>query len=221
MDPQAMTEALVLQPRHCWRAGEPRSTPKGEPLSEANRESFWTANLDRGNWPPISLAAAIGAALDRLSDRREFLHRLRSEGGSAEFFIGWFFADQSGDMLPHDLLMRAADLAIDLSFDVYSSSPSEGEERDLIPDETTALRVGLAILQAYYGREFVARFEPYRAVLFFGTWSVMGDSPAEKEARREQERLGPSHFVLVYGGGAPHVELRPRDGRVMRISLAR
>lgn len=128
MDLQAMTDALDLQPHHCWRAGEPRSTPKGELLSGVNGESFWTVNLGKGGWPPIFLATAISAALDQLSDRRAFLHQLRSEGGSAEFFIGWFFKDQSGDTLSHVLLARAADLGIDLSFDVYPlSSSSEGE----------------------------------------------------------------------------------------------
>ena len=94
-------------------------------------------------------------------------------------------------------------------------------ERDLILDEVTALQVGLAILKACYGPTFVARFEPYEAVFIDGAWAVMGDSPAHKEARREQERLGPGYFISVRGGGAPCVELSPRDGRVLRVNLAR
>ena len=48
----------------------------------------------------------------------------------------------------------------------------------------------------------------------------MGDSPM-KEARREQERLGPDHFNTVRGGGAPKITLSPVDARVERIALAR
>jgi Domain of unknown function (DUF4279) len=131
MAPQGMTDALGLQPRHSWRAGEPRSTPKGRPLSGVNRESFWISDLGKGSRPPTSLSAAISAALDQLSDRRTFLHKIRSEGGLAEFFIGWFFDSQSGDTLPYDLLARAADLGIDLSFDVYPLPPSSEDEQSL------------------------------------------------------------------------------------------
>lgn len=94
-------------------------------------------------------------------------------------------------------------------------------ERDLILDEATALQVGLAILKAYYGPAFVIRFEPYEAVFMDGAWAVMGDSPAHKEGRREQEHLGPVNFISVHGGGAPCVELSPRDGRVLRINPMR
>jgi hypothetical protein len=48
------------------------------------------------------------------------LHDIRSEGGTVELFIGWFFENQSGDVLTHQCLALAGDLQIDLSFDVYS-----------------------------------------------------------------------------------------------------
>ena len=100
-----------------------------------------------------------------------------------------------------------------------AGSPFGG--RNLIPDEVTALQVGIAILTAYFGKEFVARFEPYQAVLLHGKWAVMGNSPLHKEARREQERLGPDHFILVRGGGAPEITLSPIDARVEHIALSR
>ena len=93
--------------------------------------------------------------------------------------------------------------------------------RDLIPDEATALLVGVAILTAYFGKDVVKQFEPYKAVLMFGRWAVMGDSPAHKEARREQERLGPDYHISVRGGGAPELTLSPTDARVEHIALAR
>lgn len=127
MDPQAMTDALGLRPSRTWRTGGPRSTPKGELLGGTNGESYWTACIARGDWPPTPLAAAIGGALDRLADHRAFLRRVRSEGGSVEVFIGWFFDGLGGDVLPHDPLARAGDLGLDLSFDVY---PSPGPSDD-------------------------------------------------------------------------------------------
>jgi len=35
---------------------------------------------------------------------------------------------------------------------------------DLIPDAETALKVGRAILDKYYGEDFVRKYEPYRAI---------------------------------------------------------
>ena len=119
MAPQDITDALGLQPSRSWRGREPRSMPTGTPLSGVNSDIYWTTKLGEGSWPPTSLPTAIGAALDELSDRRAFLHQIRAEGGQAEFFIGWFFEGQSGDTLPYGLLAQAADLGIDLSFDVY------------------------------------------------------------------------------------------------------
>ena len=88
MVPQAMTDALGLRPKHAWRAGEPRSTLEGRLLGGVRSESYWAVELGWGDWPPTSLATAIGTALDQLPDRREFPHQVRAEGGPAEFFIG-------------------------------------------------------------------------------------------------------------------------------------
>ena len=84
--------------------------------------------------------------------------------------------------------------------------------RNLVPDEATALKVGIAIMTAYFGEELITKFEPYQAVLLEGKWAMMGDSPAHKEDRREQERLGPDYFISVRGGGAPELRCRRPPG---------
>jgi len=120
MDPMDMSAALDIQPHNCWRAGEPRVTHKGVPLEGTNAESFWTGPAEKGSWPPTTLACGIEAALEQFSGRRQFLQQIRSEGGRGEFFIGWFFDGPGGDLLPAALMAKAADLGIDLSFDVYA-----------------------------------------------------------------------------------------------------
>lgn len=119
MDPRDMTTALGMQPDRLWRAGEPRIGYKGQARDGVNAESYWTCPMEKGAWPPTTLASATEAALGRLSSKRGFLRQIRSEGGGAEFFIGWFFEGQGGDMLPAALLAKAAELEIDLSPDVY------------------------------------------------------------------------------------------------------
>jgi Domain of unknown function (DUF4279) len=118
-DPAEITSALGLTPSRTWRAGEPRSTAKGAPRPGENAESFWTATLAEGRWPEKALPDIISDLLDQLAARKDFFHRIRSEGGKAEFFVGWFFDGQSGDVFGCDLLARMADLKIDLSLDIY------------------------------------------------------------------------------------------------------
>jgi hypothetical protein len=119
IDPAEITAALHLNPSRCWRAGEPRTTPKGGELEGINRETYWTARLVEGEWPPTALPVLISDLLAQLALHRSFFHRIRSEGGAVEFFVGWFFEAQSGDVFDCNLMARMADLKIDLSLDVY------------------------------------------------------------------------------------------------------
>ena len=122
--PQRITDALGIEPKRCWNVGEPRQTPKGKPLKGFNRETFWVAEIAEGSWP-LELCEAIYDALTGLVRHRSFFHLIRSEGGTAELFIGWFFDHQSGDVLSHQCLALAGDLQIDLSFDIYPPTESK------------------------------------------------------------------------------------------------
>ena len=119
MDPAEITRAMRLDPWRSWRAGDPRTTPKGRALEGLNRDTYWTARLIEDRWPGKDLASALDECLNRLAPHRDFFHRVRSQGGSVEFFVGWFFDGQSGGLLDSDLLARMADLKINLSLDVY------------------------------------------------------------------------------------------------------
>jgi hypothetical protein len=67
----------------------------------------------------VGLAVLLGRALDQLAPHRSFFHGIRSQGGTIEFFVGWFFDGDSGDVFDCDLLARMADFKIDLSVAVY------------------------------------------------------------------------------------------------------
>lgn len=54
-----------------------------------------------------------------IGSHRTLFHRVRSEGGRVEFFIGWFMEHMTGEQLDADLLARAGDLSIDLSLNLY------------------------------------------------------------------------------------------------------
>ena len=94
-------------------------------------------------------------------------------------------------------------------------------DRDAVPDEETALAIGLAILVAQYGRDLVARYEPYRVVSAQTNWAVVGTSEAHAGASRLQRQLGPENLVIVRGGGAPEILISRKDSRVLAIARAR
>ncbi len=120
MDPVIIGDALAIEPGISWKAGEPRQTPTGTPLPGVYPDTYWTAKIAAGHWP-LNINDAIHKALIDLVHHRPFFHRVRKEGGTVEFFIGWFFENQSGDVLTHQCLALAGDLQIDLSFDIYLS----------------------------------------------------------------------------------------------------
>jgi hypothetical protein len=82
---------------------------------------------------------------------------------------------------------------------------------DLIPDAETALKIGLAILERYYGHALVRRYEPYRVSPDPGhaeEWIVFG-------SHEDKSVTG------CGGGGFPELSIARRDARVTRIALSR
>jgi hypothetical protein len=127
MDPEQISEVLAIKPKRFWKVGEPRQTPKGTPLAGTNRDTYWTAEIVAGRWP-LNVNEAIYDVLKKLVRHRSFLHHIRAEDGVVELFVGWFFENQSGDVLTHQCLALAGDLKIDLSFDIYPPDQPQHED---------------------------------------------------------------------------------------------
>lgn len=127
-DPKELTQQFGIQPRRSWKCGEPRKTPKGLALPGFYHETYWTVSVAQGQWPS-DLNEAIHEALKKLVPCRAFLHRIRAEGAEVEFFIGWFFHNQSGEVFNFQCLALAGDLQIDFSFDVYPYDQDEDDPR--------------------------------------------------------------------------------------------
>jgi hypothetical protein len=121
IDPGEITAAVSLTPEHVWRAGEPRTTPKGMRLNGVRDESYWTARLDEGQGPGCDLTAAIAAQIDRVAPHHALFRRLPADGGHVEFFVGWFIDGMAGGSFDANLLARLGELGIDLSRSVYST----------------------------------------------------------------------------------------------------
>jgi RHS repeat-associated protein len=78
--------------------------------------------------------------------------------------------------------------------------------RDVIPDAAAAVKIGVAILEAYFGEKFVRERAPYGAILRDDNWEV---------GSRGEVPFG------QMGGGDPMIVLSKRDACVLHISLNR
>ena len=117
-----------MEPERSWQAGLPRTTPKGDQLEGVYRETYWTSgNIARGEWPDKELNIELNVLVDRFSAHRDFLRRIRLTGGKSEFFVGWFFEGNGGDVLDSRMLGRMAGIEIDLALDIYSPDPPQNE----------------------------------------------------------------------------------------------
>jgi hypothetical protein len=73
--------------------------------------------------------------------------------------------------------------------------PAQG----IVPDETTAVKIAEAVLPPIFGKEEVARYEPYHAQLKDGVWTVYGTlKPGSR-------------------GGTPQMTVQKKDGKVIEV----
>jgi hypothetical protein len=68
-----------------------------------------------------------------------------------------------------------------------------------VPDDTTAIKIALAVLEPIYGRNLIENEKPFKATLNGETWSVTGT-------------LKPGHL-----GGTAIVELNKQTGCIVRV----
>jgi hypothetical protein len=68
-----------------------------------------------------------------------------------------------------------------------------------VPNETTAVVIGEAVLVPIWGERDIARHRPYRATLANGVWTVRGTLPPG------------------WGGGTAVVRLAVDDGRILQV----
>lgn len=111
-----ITRLLGCEPDVCRTVGEDRQTPAGRKLKGTNPETYWGRRL---NYEGDSLGDAIEIGLRLFDPIPGTVAKIRQGGGGVEFFIGWFFDANGGDILPSPIMRRLADHGIDLSFDVY------------------------------------------------------------------------------------------------------
>ncbi|HEY0504396.1 MAG TPA: hypothetical protein VGD42_13000 [Lysobacter sp.] len=120
-DLRPLFDQLGLVPERAWRAGEPRSTPKGTLLGGVRPESYAYTNLTSGsrNWSDEDLQDYLRSVQQRLAMHREALHTFFVRGGRCGLTIGLFGESNFGFELDPSLGAGLADLKLTLGFDIY------------------------------------------------------------------------------------------------------
>ena len=83
-DPESLVKGIGMSPKVFWKAGDDRKTPDGSNLQGRRRESYCLFELEDGNGRELS--EYLTDMLRTLSDRADFIWKLRQAGGSVSFF---------------------------------------------------------------------------------------------------------------------------------------
>ncbi len=124
-DLSSCSEEFGRKPSRLWRAGEPRATPRGNPLEGLRHDSYWTSPLDTST--SSRLEDALAEIARQLTDHRAFFAKHAESGGTASLFIGFFFASfNTGFLLEPELLAKYSSMGVALDFDMYGSDDEQG-----------------------------------------------------------------------------------------------
>jgi hypothetical protein len=116
-DLSKVCSGLGLKPKHIWKKGDERRTPKGNKIGGLRDASYCSIDLS-----PVSrksLVEQIEANVEMLKRHRSTLRKLSSTGGVISFYIGWFCDEHTGEALSTQLLGAMSDLRIALELNIY------------------------------------------------------------------------------------------------------
>jgi hypothetical protein len=121
-DLRPLFDQLGLNPERVWRAGEPRSTPRGEPLAGVRQESYAYTNLtsESRNWSDEDLSDYLRGLQQRLAMHRDALHTFYIRGGRCGLSIGLSGESFFGFELDPSLSAGLADLKLTLGFEFHA-----------------------------------------------------------------------------------------------------
>jgi hypothetical protein len=125
MSADTMISSVGMKPSSAWNKGESLHLPHGRPFDSPRKQSFAAFDLLSNDKRP--LPELILECTRRLRTLQPFFAELKSDGGMAELFIGWFLSRSGGDTLSSALLLDVGSAGLDLSFDIY---PADGMEEE-------------------------------------------------------------------------------------------
>ena len=122
IDPNEITKNLNITPSTMAKAGQPRTTPKGNPLLGVHAESYWSGiPFDRPEYSSTDDLAedALTEVVEFLEPHADFLNRLRSEGGRVLLEVCSYSGRNYALEFSPTFLARVAAIGLSLVHDVY------------------------------------------------------------------------------------------------------
>lgn len=123
IDPAFITEKLGITPDVTAKAGNVRTTPKGNPLSGTYAESYWHASpFNRGECSSTDYLAEdlLIEVLTILKPHQQFLLLLREQGARIHLQISSFSGRNYAFEFSPEFLSDCASIGVSLVHDVYS-----------------------------------------------------------------------------------------------------
>jgi hypothetical protein len=117
-DPNDIATTIGLPVKRSWKAGEPRSTPRGNALPGHYGETYCAFDVATGD--DGEMAERIRGAVAALMPRRGLIEELRATGGSLNFYVTWTVGER-GEVFNFALLADLGRLGIDLGVEAFRS----------------------------------------------------------------------------------------------------
>jgi hypothetical protein len=124
-DLTSIARSLGIAPSVKWNRGDPRRTPKNEPL-EGTRD-FSYCSLPFGVLESADLDIALDMMLQRIAPATRELHDFVKSGGIASIAIGWFCDGDTGAGISEAVVSKAADLRLSIDLYLYFSVAKDDE----------------------------------------------------------------------------------------------
>jgi hypothetical protein len=143
MDPAAISRELLIEPEHCFRAGEPRHSPGRPAHNSVHAETYWLATLSPASWMPdtafssqphLDLAlrnmnTAVANSVEwslmlcafRLSQYKSngtFLRQINAEGGRISLLVALSPMTVSGFNLAPEVSRMLGELGVTIEFEI-------------------------------------------------------------------------------------------------------
>lgn len=125
IDPERITQTLVLRPQHCWRVGEERRGASGELLPGTYRESYWVCALmsePRLATESTGVESELMQVLSNLHESLEFLRSIHTSGGAAEVHVSVFAREAFRIELLAEMASMLGQVGIGLTLEVQPHS---------------------------------------------------------------------------------------------------
>lgn len=148
LDPAEITRELKLEPEHSFKAGDPRTSSSGIAAASVHAESYWLSHLDAARFPSPAFfdeqpgarrlrgkmaedrfralaADSLGITLTTcvllfLGPHREFLRRVKNDGGTVALLVEVSTTSVPGFKLTPDVSRVLSDLGITVEFELVN-----------------------------------------------------------------------------------------------------